>query len=468
MAEAVPNEKLRQYLSELKPEARALLAAELERALLRGDEPPGASFILEELRKEARATGRKIPRPGNPQRLFFAPFEPFLVDDAPERKHRGRISRTSLDPVWEWICRDLAPQEAKSYADQINMLLAANEKKGAEQVARAFQDLAELRMRDTLGTIKNDDKARRRVAVQIGTPHALEDLREVAAILRVRDALAVIASRLPATISNLADEQLENVRTLLESPIGRHKDIFVHALLLVMSRLGSPWQVIRLAILAAGTDAAARVADTPYASAVDIVLTDMERMIAGLRESLKAGNSAEVASFLKDTHDAARALRTEMDLSGDSPWARQLAALRAEVSRLLQAEIDNLPGQVRRMLRPRPAKEVGAGMALDAGDVAEIEAKLVLAATCRNYAGELAVSEATRRVLSDLQNFFDSGTQVLIDRLRTSPPGERTFRQSQVDAAVKFCAKLFGADFASTLAKAADVAAKGEQKAVKA
>jgi hypothetical protein len=323
-------------------------------------------------------------------------------------------------------------------------------------------------MRDTLGTIKNDDKARRRVAVQIGTPHALEDLREVAAILRVRDALAVIASRLPATISNLADEQLENVRTLLESPIGRHKDIFVHALLLVMSRLGSPWQVIRLAILAAGTDAAARVADTPYATAVDIVLTDMERMIAGLRESLKAGNSAEVASFLKDTHDAARALRTEMDLSGDSPWARQLAALRAEVSRLLQAEIDHLPGQVRRMLRPRPAKEVVAGMTLDAGDVAEIEAKLVLAATCRNYASELAVSEATRRVLSDLQNFFDSGTQVLIDRLRTSPPGERTFRQSQVDAAVKFCAKLFGAEFASTLAKAADVAAKGEQKAVRA
>lgn len=468
MAEAVPNEKLRQYLRELKPEARALLAAELERALLRGDEPPGASFILEELRKEARVAGRKMPRLGNPQRLFFAPFEPFLVDDAPERKHRGRISRTSLDPVWEWICRDLAPQEAKSYADQINMLLAANEKKGAEQVARAFQDLAELRMRDTLSTIKNDDKARRRVAVQIGTPHALEDLREVAAILRVRDALAVIASRLPATISNLADDQLENVRALLESPIGRHKDIFIHALLLVMSRLGSPWQVIRLAILAAGTDAAARVADTPYAAAVDIVLTDMERMIAGLRESLKAGNSAEVAGFLKDTHDAARALRTEMDLSGDSPWARQLAALRAEVSRLLQAEIDNLPGQVRRMLRPRPAKEVGAGMTLDAGDVAEIEAKLVLAATCRNYASELAVSEATRRVLSDLQNFFDSGTQVLIDRLRTSPPGERTFRQSQVDAAVKFCSKLFGVEFASTLAKAADVAAKGEQKAVKA
>ena len=92
---------------------------------------------------------------------------------------------------------------------------------------------------------------------------------------------------------------------------------------------------------------------------------------------------------------------------------------------------------------------------------------MVLAATSRNYAGELAYSETTRRVHSDLQNYFDSGTQILLDRLRTTPPAERSYRQSQVDAAVRFCAKLFGADYASTLAKAADVAGKGEQKATK-
>jgi hypothetical protein len=466
MAEALPKEKLRQYLRELSPEAKSLLAAELERALLRGEPPPGAEMILEELRGEARGSGRAAPRPGNPQRVFLAPLEPFLVDDV-ERKHRGRIPRTSLDPIWSWICRDLAPQEAKAYIEQVTVLIGANEKKAAEQVTRSFQDLVEQRMRETLATIKGDDKARRQVAFQIGTPNAIDDLREAATILRMREALTVLGSRLPATISNLADDQLDNVKSLLDSPMGRHKDVFLHALLVVMNRLSAPWQLIRLAISAAGTDAAARVAETPYAVAVEIVLTDVERMIATLRESLKARRSGEIAAILKDIHDAARMLRAEMDLSGDSPWSRQLAAMRSEVSRLLQAEIDTLPGLVRRMLRPRPAKEVGPESTLDPDDVAEIEARLVLAATCRNYASELAISEATRRVHSDLQNYFDTGTQVLLDRLRSSPPGERSFRQSQVDAAVKFCAKLFGADFASTLAKAADVAAKGEGKAAR-
>ena len=372
-------------------------------------------------------------------------------------------SRTCLDPLWTWLCRDLAPQDARTYVEQVTILIGANEKKGAEQVARAFQDLIESRMREALIAIKGDDKARRQIEFQIGTPNAIEHLRETAAILRIRDALGVIASRLPQSISNLADEQLENVKGLLESPVGRHRDVFLHALLMVMSRLGSPWQLIRLAIAAAGTDVAARVAETPYAVAVDIILADMERMIAHLRDSL-AGHRDDVADILKDIHDAARALRTEMDLSGDSAWARQLAALRAEVARTLQAEIDNLPGQVRRVLRPRPAKEVRADSVVDAAEVEEIEGKLELAATCRNYAGELAISEATRRIHSDLQNYFDTGTQPLLDRLRASPPAERSFRQSQLDAAVRFCGKLFGADYAGTLAKAADVAAKGERR----
>ncbi len=468
MAEALPNDRLRRYLRELKPEARALLAEELERAALRGDEPPGASAILEELRAGARHDGRRFSRVGNPQRLFFMPVEPFLVDDTPERKHRGRVSRVCLGPMWEWVCRDLMPDEAKTYVDQVSLLLSTNEKNGAEQVARAFQDLAEQRMREALGAARTDDKLRRRLAGQIGTPHAIEDVREIAAIFKVRDALAVIASQLPPTISNLADEQFEEVSALLDSPIGRHRDVFLYALLVVMGRLGSPWQLIRLGIHAAKSDVAARIAETPFAVAVDVVLTDIERMISTLRSSLKAGLSGEVASLLKEIHDTARALHTEMDLSTDSPWARQLAASRVAVSKLLE-------GRNRKPARPSPPPAASAQWE---GVRSRRHARC---RRCRRGRGEARArrrlpklrgrtcdQRSDRARHSDLQNYFDSGTQILLDRLRTSPPGERSFRQSQVDAAVRFCARLFGPGYASLLAKAADIAAKGEQKAAKA
>ena len=51
--------------------------------------------------------------------------------------------------------------------------------------------------------------------------------------------------------------------------------------------------------------------------------------------------------------------------------------------------------------------------------------------------------------------------------MRGATGGERVFRQSQVDAAVRFCAKVFGHEYASTLAKAAEVASHDhERKAV--
>ena len=43
-------------------------------------------------------------------------------------------------------------------------------------------------------------------------------------------------------------------------------------------------------------------------------------------------------------------------------------------------------------------------------------------------------------------------------------PSDRTFRQSQLDAAVRFCAKVFGEEYAQMLVKARDAAAGGERK----
>jgi hypothetical protein len=169
--------RLRQYLGELQPPARALLAAELERALLRGEEVAGASFILEELRRDLRGSASLIPpRAGHPQRLFCAPLTPFLIDQG-GRRYLGRISRACLDPVWRWLCREVVPDEAKAYEDEVNLLLAADDPAGAGQVARRFQDVVLERLRETLAAAKSDEKTARRLSAHIGLRDSVEDLR---------------------------------------------------------------------------------------------------------------------------------------------------------------------------------------------------------------------------------------------------------------------------------------------------
>ncbi len=71
----------------------------------------------------------------------------------------------------------------------------------------------------------------------------------------------------------------------------------------------------------------------------------------------------------------------------------------------------------------------------------------------------------TTRAHGELQQYLDTGTKTLLDGLRSAGPADRPFRQSQVDAAVRFCAKVFGRDYASLLTKAAEVAAQSKAAA---
>jgi hypothetical protein len=70
---------------------------------------------------------------------------------------------------------------------------------------------------------------------------------------------------LPGHIRNLADTQLDAAKALLDSPAVRRPGLLPYALIVVMSRLAAPWQLIRIATAAAKSDDAARVAATPYA-----------------------------------------------------------------------------------------------------------------------------------------------------------------------------------------------------------
>jgi hypothetical protein len=455
-------EKLRSYLRALKPGARALLIAELERGLLHGTSPAGAEMVLAELRRSLRDGSAKSARFDDPARLFFQPIEPFLVDDTADHKHRGRIAHSALEPLWLWVVNTLLAEEAKEYCAQIEQALTAGDTDVAEQQSRVFQDRVVARITEMLDGA--DDRERRRLSVQLGTTRALDDVQALRGILQRRDGLATLAAQLPGHINALTGPLLDNVKAQVDAATAAKPDMLLYALILVLSKLAAPWHLIRLATRAAGSDDTKRIGETPYAVAVQVVLEEIDRRVRELSADLKSGRGIAVAALLKEVHDALRGLRSEIDMPSESAWGKQLAAVRAEVSKILTGEIELMPGRVRRLIRPRPNKEIAPESKLDPDDVAETEALIGFVAACRNYASELAINEVTLRVFKELQQFLDSGTRTLLDALRAADGPDRPFRQSQVDAAVRFCAKVFGQEYASLLAKAAEVASHDHER----
>jgi hypothetical protein len=113
------------------------------------------------------------------------------------------------------------------------------------------------------------------------------------------------------------------VRSIVHSGAGGAVRLLPFGLVLMMGRLASPWQLIRLAVRGVDSDDASRIAAAPYAIAVTIILADIERMVGELKADLKGGRNLSVTALLKCIHDAVRGVCSELDLAVDSsPPAR--------------------------------------------------------------------------------------------------------------------------------------------------
>jgi hypothetical protein len=455
-------ERLRDYLGQLPPQSQALLMREFERAIERGEDTTVATFVLEQLRKVVRRTDEEAgPRTDDPARLLFRPLEPFLVEsNRPVRP--GQIRRASLPPVWQWLMRDGAPDQAREFEAALARMRETGTTSDLEVAIRRLQLAAADAIIKIATPVPGGD--RQRGLARVGPPNVIEDLLPIGSVLQAREALDTLNGRLPSFLRVFADAQIGSVGASLNVPSLQTPQLLPFALSLVMPRLTAPWQIIRLAIKMAASDDEIRVAATPYGVAVTIALHDLSCLAAGLRTDIKRGHFENVAEHLKALHDGVRGLRTELDLRNDSAWGKQLASIRADISNALQSEIDSVPGRVRRLLRQRADKDIPAAAKVDPGEVDETAALIDFVAVCRTYASELAINEVTLRTYSDLQQYVEHSTEALVQSLRGGDARARAYRQMQVTAAIRFCDVLFGHDYASLMSRAAENAVTGERK----
>jgi hypothetical protein len=454
-------QRLREYLVQLSPQAQALLMREFERAIERGEDITVANFVLEQLRQIVRGADEETrPRTDDPARLLFRPLEPFLVEsNFPVR--RGQVRRASLLPVWQWLTRDGAPDQAREFEATLARLGESGTGSALESATRKLQQVTAEAIGKVVALGASGDK---RALARVGAPDVIEDLQPIGSILQFREALDTLNGRLPSNLRVFADNQIGSVGTALNVPALQTPQLLPFALSLVMQRLTAPWQIIRLAIKMAASDDEIRVAATPYGVAVTLALHDLSYLAALLKTDIKRGHFANVADHLKTLHDGVRGLRTELDLRNDSSWGKQLTSIRAEISNSLQSEIDSVPGRVRRLLRQRADKDISVGVKLDASEIDETAALIDFVAVCRTYASELAINEVTLRTYSDLQQYVEKSTEALVQSLRGGDAKTRPYRQMQVQAAIRFCEVLFGHDYASLMSRAADNALTGERK----
>jgi hypothetical protein len=357
-------DRIWEFLQRLTPLTRSCLLMELERLELCGVEMPGSADIQAKLRAEFRKDGSSQGRAGDPGRYFFAALESVLVNSAPEHENAGRIPRSSLAPIWEWINRDLLPTMARDYVDEIAKLTAADKQKELRKAATTFQTKVMKYLENALGSPESVAQTRAKLAVYTASPSAYHDLTKMMCVLRARDALTKFDDALPTKIDKLDDATVAKLTALLKTLGKDHADAVPFALALVAKRLKTSWQLIYLATKAAPSKKAADIAAMPYAITVSMVLDQVEDARSALRVALRKNRVLVARDLLVAIYDTEHALQVRINELDASEWGARLRTLMDTIAALVEEEVNRFPDEVGHVLESRSLRGQSLGRRL--------------------------------------------------------------------------------------------------------
>ena len=346
-------DELTEFLQKLTPLSRSCLLSELERLELCGIDMPGSAEIQAKLRAEFRKDGSTQARAANPSRYFFAPLELLLIDGAPEHPNAGRISRNTLTPIWEWICRDLLPTMARDYVKAINEQVSSNNPKEVLKVATTFQVKVVKVLENTLASAESTEFARAKLAQYTASRTAFDDVKKMQQVLRAGDALPKFNEKLPATITKFDDGHVAQITALLDAFKKTNPEALPFALALVARRLKMSWQLVRLATKAAPSKSAADVAATPYACVVPMALDRLDDKRLALRIALRHNRVLVARDLLAEIYDTEYALKVRIDGLENCEWGVRLQQLMDAIATLVSAEVSRFPANVGHILGSR-------------------------------------------------------------------------------------------------------------------
>ena len=346
-------DRLSEFLQRLTPLSRSCLLSELERLELCGIDMPGSAEIQSRLRAEFRKDGSTQARATSPSRYFFAPLELLLIDGAPEHANMGRISRNTLTPIWEWICRDLLPTMARDYIKAISDQVAANNPKEVLKIASTFQTKVVKVLENTFASAESTELARGKLAQYTASPTAFDDVRKMQQVLRAGDALPKFNEKLPEKITKFDDGQVAQIAAQLDAFKKAQPDALPFALTLVARRLKTSWELVRLATKGAASKSVADIAATPYACAVHMALDRLDDKRLALRIALRHNRVLIARDLLADIYDTEYALKVRIDGIETCEWGVRLQQLMDAIAALVAAEVSRFPANVGHILGSR-------------------------------------------------------------------------------------------------------------------
>jgi hypothetical protein len=328
------------FLGSLPKDAAARLAAAVEVDRITEGSLLPHDLILEGVRPALRAS-EEHKRTPTPLRLFCRPFEDLLVNAARNEKQKGRVLRSHVMPVWQWVSRSLIPDQTNAYCVNVRRAVVARRYDDAVSFAETFWPLAGHAMADAIASRRKD------VRTALGSDLAVADAEDIALMLMVGSSMVAVKGLLPKPTPALTEDLLWGLRRMYEHICKVQLDAGPFVSVVAMRRLAKPWEALKLALLVARQTQDTLISSTDMGLAGDVLLADMEDNRAGIMAVRHP--AFDVDALLRDLAsftNISSAIVKEVEILRHGRWGQRLLKDRAAVGAVMDGFMERAPKEI--------------------------------------------------------------------------------------------------------------------------
>jgi hypothetical protein len=436
---------LRNFLGSLPAGLAGHLARAVEADRLNQGSLLPHDLILESLRPALRA-GHQASRTQTPMRVFCRPFEDLLVSDR-HQKQKGRIARSSITPVWNWLAQDVIPDVLSNYAIAMKTAVLGYRADEMQERTRDFWKSAANAIRSQL----NSDSTRRTARQKLESDLAVEDAREMAIMLSAAPEICDLQDALPLQLPSLTDEVIQTFRAAYDKLAETNADAAPYLPLIVMNRLEHPWEALRLPLAVSRTHKETLVANTDMGLVGEVLFSAIEMHAAAiLGVKPNQFNSDALLGHVEGFTTLSTGVAKEVELRRDGVWGQRLIKDRAAVAGVMDGFMDRAAREIMGSLPMQKSGTAGAGPKVpdmsrppdpEKADRALSYARLI--AGCRRFAAPGSFAASLKRADEEVTTALRTYNEDIVRELRHASDEKRLNAEQFAAVATELTTILF-------------------------
>ncbi len=454
------------FLGTLSPSSATTLVAAVEQGRLEGHSDLPHELILEAIRPALQRADRVVRRTPTPLRVFCQPFEDLLGVGHDAQKHKGRIRRSSIIPIWDWLANDLMPDRMVLLCDTVVEALRSGDARRIRDAATQLHGVTAMTLGKALRNVRPGSADYARLVDKLGDEIVIEDARDIAMVLDLAVDILALTDVLPNPIQVLEDEHIEEVRASYEAIVEHMPDHAPYIIFMVMGRLAKPWQTLRLLGRLTNRSTDTLVAQSDLGTCGSLLFADLDQSVAFFEAlDISRADLRDVHHQLSYYVSLSQGITAEMNITRDGDWGTLLSHSKARIAEKMEGVLKRVLSEIRWAVPMKGTAVFGAGspdlsVVPDAAQHAAAVDAVTFLADIRYLAEPAAFAGPYLNLVTEIQEALEAYIGEVMAELRTASVDIRPLVEAHVQLALDLCRGLMEADQADIWSRKVDLARK--------